>query len=324
MGLPDPTLNIFHPTGNPPPLNPSHKGTTASWAAETNLDVEWAHAIAPKATIDLVIASSNFGNVLNVAQRFAVQNHLGNVMSLSFGAPEAAIRGAGNNLQLQQADAIYQAAENAGITVFASSGDDGASNLAGVANALFPASDPLVTSVGGTNLFLSDAGTYISEDVWNDADACPFGCTSGAFGATGGAPSKIFAAPAYQQALSGMTARTTSDVGYNASVYTAVLVYLGWANPAGFYFFGGTSEGAPQWAGLTALADQDAGHSLGLINPRLYAIGANAASYAADFHDVTAGDNAFHGPGFSAKTGYDLPTGLGTPNGANLISDLIK
>lgn len=324
MGLPDPTLNIFHPTGNPPPLNPSHKGTTANWAAETNLDVEWAHAIAPKATIDLVIASSNFGNVLNVAQRFAVQNHLGNVMSLSFGAPEAAIRGGGNNLQLQQADAIYQSAENAGITVFASSGDDGASNLAAVANALFPASDPLVTSVGGTNLFLSDTGTYISEDVWNDADACPFGCTSGPFGATGGAPSKIFAAPAYQRALSGMTARTTSDVGYNASVYTAVLVYLGWANPAGFYFFGGTSEGAPQWAGLTALADQGAGHGLGLINPRLYALGANAASYAADFHDVTTGDNAFNGPGFPAKTGYDLPTGLGTPNGANLISDLIK
>jgi subtilase family serine protease len=323
MGLPDPTLNIYYPTGTPPALNPSHQGAAASWAAETSLDVEWSHAIAPGATIDLVIASSNYGNVLNVAQRFVVENHLGNVMSLSFGSPEAAIQGAGNNIQLQQADAIYQAAQNAGITVFVSSGDSGASNGYSVANANFPASDPLVTSVGGTNLFLADSGAYQSEDVWNDANACPFGCKDGIFGATGGAPSKIFAAPAYQRALSGMAARTTSDVGYNASVYTAVLVYLGWANPAGFYFFGGTSEGAPQWAGIAALADQAGGHSIGFINPKLYAIGANAGKYAADFHDITSGNNDFFGPGFPAKTGYDLPTGLGTPNGAHLIPDLI-
>ena len=327
MGLPDPTLNIIYPGGQPPSLLPNHHNT-ASWANETSLDVQWAHAIAPGATIDLVVAANNAGNVLNNAEKYAVDKHLGNVMSLSFGSPEAAIKGRGNNIQLTQADAIYQEALSKGITVFSSSGDSGATDGTAVVSANFPASDPLVTAVGGTNLFynVTPSGAaavgYQGEDVWNDSNACPFGCHDGIFGATGGAPSVIFAAPAYQKALSGNSARTTSDVGYNASVYTAVLVYLGFANPAGFYFFGGTSEGSPQWAALTALANQSAGTSLGFINPKLYAIGANPGKYASDFHDITSGNNALNGPGFSAGAGYDIPTGLGSPNAGNLIFDL--
>lgn len=322
MGLPDPVLNIYYPTGKPPTFAPHH-GKQANWANETSLDVQWSHAIAPGATIDLVVASSNYGNVLNTAVRYAVSNHLGNVISLSWGAPEADIRGLGNNTQLMQGDKNYQAAESAGITVLASAGDGGATNGGTVPNALFPASDPLVTAVGGTNLFMTDSGTYTNETVWDDQTGCPFGCTDGVFGATGGAPSKIFAAPAYQQALSGRNERTTSDVAYNASVYTGILVYLGFLGPnSGFYFFGGTSEGAPQWAGLVSLADESAGHGLGLINPKLYAIGANPGKYAADFHDVTVGNNIWNGAGFSAAVGYDLPTGLGTPNATNLVNDL--
>jgi subtilase family serine protease len=102
------------------------------------------------------------------------------------------------------------------------------------------------------------------------------------------------------------------------------MVYLGFMGGSnnGFYFFGGTSEGAPQWAAITALADQAAGHALGFLNPLLYAIGANPTEYGADFHDVTVGDNAFFSPGFPAGTGYDLPTGLGTPDVAKLIGTL--
>lgn len=327
FGLPDPTLNIIYPDGKPT-FNGGHGKVGANqvgWAQETSLDVEWSHAIAPGATIDLVIAPTSYGDALNVAERYAVQNHLGNVMSMSFGAPEAAIKGAGNNLQLQQADAIYQQAAQENISVFASAGDNGATNGYAQPNALFPASDPLVTSVGGTDLFMSDAGAYQSETVWNDANPalCPFGCTQGIFGATGGAPSAVFNAPAYQSALTGQAMRSTADVSYNASVYTAVMVYLGFlGNQSGFYFFGGTSEGAPQWAAITALADQAAGHALGNLNPLLYAIAQNPATYAADFHDITVGDNGFSGPGFSASTGYDMPTGLGTPNVANLIGTL--
>jgi subtilase family serine protease len=327
-GLPDPTLNIYYPGGKPA-FN-VNDGNQVGWASETSLDVEWSHAIAPAATIDLVVANTNYGNSLNNAEQFAINNHLGNVMSMSFGSDEAAIAGGGNNLQLQQAEAIYQQAKDAGITVLASAGDGGASDGYPAANALFPASDPYVTAVGGTDLFTSNNGNYKSETTWNDSvpSLCPYGCAYGAFGATGGAPSTLFQAPSYQQALSGNSMRTTADVGYNASVYTAVMTYLGFygANSPnnGFYFFGGTSEGAPQWAGIIALSDAAAGKSLGFVNPALYAIGANPTEYSADFHDVTVGSNGFNGPGFNAGTGYDLPTGLGTPNVANLISTLSK
>lgn len=325
-GLPDPTLNIIYPGGKP--AFHLHDSNQVGWASETSLDVEWSHAIAPAATIDLVVAATNYGNVLNNAERYAIDHHLGNVMSMSFGSDEAAIKGGGNNLQLQQAEAIYQQAKDAGITVLASAGDGGASDGYPVANALFPASDPLVTAVGGTDLFTNSNGSYRSETAWNDSvpSLCPYDCQYGPFGATGGAPSTLFSAPSYQRALSHNSARTTADVGYNASVYTSILVYLGiyGANSPnnGFYFFGGTSEGAPQWAGIVALADAAAGKSLGFLNPTLYAIGANSSEYSTDFHDVTVGSNGFNGPGFNAGTGYDLPTGLGTPNVANLISTL--
>ena len=95
------------------------------------------------------------------------------------------------------------------------------------------------------------------------------------------------------------------------------------AGQNGFYFFGGTSEGAPQWAAITALANQAAGHPLGYLNPSLYAIAASG-SYSSDFHDITVGQNGLAGPGFSAGVGYDYPTGLGSPNVANLITDLTK
>jgi len=324
MGLTDPTLNVIYP-GGAPTFNPRQHHDEAGWAFETSLDVEWAHAIAPDATIDLVVAANNGGNVLNNAVQYAVSHHLGNVLSMSYGAPEAAIAGGGNNLQLQQSHAIFEAAKAANMSVFASSGDNGATNGYSAVNAGYPASDPLVTAVGGTNLFTKSDYSYASETVWNDDNPalCPYGCAYGPIGATGGAPSKIFSAPSYQSALSGMSARTTSDVAYNASVYTAVMVYVSFPTTTpSFYFVGGTSSGSPQWAAIAADADQAAGHALGFLNPTLYAIGANKAEYAADFHDVTVGDNGFGGPGFPATTGYDIPTGLGTPNVANLIATL--
>jgi subtilase family serine protease len=211
--------------------------------------------------------------------------------------------------------------------VFASAGDNGAANGYATTNPLYPASDPLVTAVGGTDLFMSTSGHYQSETVWNDGDPslCPFGCTAGVFGASGGAPSSVFQAPSYQIGDgSGFAMRTTADVAYNASVYTAVMVYLGFlGSNSGFYFFGGTSEGSPQWAAITALADEAAGHGLGALNPLLYRIAGNAKAYGRDFHDVTVGNNAFFGPGYNAGTGYDLPTGLGSPNVANLITSLV-
>src|SRR6266487_2534043 len=129
------------------------------------------------------------------------------------------------------------------------------------------------------------------------------------------------------------------DIGYQASSRTGVLVYMaesigsnadgtgcGGANPCsvGWYVVGGTSSGSPQWAGLIALADQMAGRDLGYINPALYQIANDPTTYAADFYDPHVNDNGCCGePGWSASPGWDAVTGLGTPNAANLIPDLI-
>jgi subtilase family serine protease len=321
FGLPDPKFNIIYPTGQP--VLDQSSASIRSWESETSLDVEWAHAIAPGATVDLLVAPTNQSTDLNAAEQYAVDNHLGNVMSLSFGAPEQSIPGKGNNKHLKHSDDVFAQAQEAKIAVFASAGDTGATNGLSSPVPLFPSSDPLVTAVGGTNLFISDAGAYQKETVWNDTDPslCPFGCQDGAFGATGGAPSLIFAAPSYQRMLTHQKERTTADVGYDASVYTAVLVYESFAGP-GFYFVGGTSSGSPQWAGIAALADQAAGQSLGFLNNRLYKI-AKHGGYGSAFHDVTIGQNGlFGGPGFPAAQGYDIPTGLGTPDVTNLINAL--
>ena len=308
MGLPPVNLNIIYPGGSPV-YNPLQHHNEADWAFETSLDVEWSHAIAPAATIDLVIAANNGGDVLNNAQQYAVSHHLGNVMSLSFGIPEGDLSGNnGNNGQQNQAHQIYQAAKAAGITVLASAGDYGDNNALDFVNASYPASDPLVTSVGGTNLFLSDSGAYQSEDVWNDTDPalCPFGCTAGVFGATGGAPSALY------------PGRTVADISWNASVYTGVLTFISFPGVSpGFYFTGGTSEGAPSWAGVVADIDQAANHAIGFMNPALF------AAPASDFHDVTVGENGFaFSPGEPAAPGYDMPTGRGTPDVAKVIATL--
>jgi subtilase family serine protease len=342
FGLPAANLHVYYPLGAPTYNPQQNGGNETGWAEETSLDVQTVHGLAPGATINLVIAPSSYGNALNVAEQYAVSNHLGAVMSMSFGSDEAAIAGGGNNLQLQQAEAIYQQAAAAGISVVASSGDGGASDGYPVANALFPASDPLVTAVGGTDLFVggitakgksSGGYAYQSETAWNDTDPslCPFGCQYGPFGATGGAPSVVFAAPSYQARVSGSSMRTTSDVAFNASVYTATMIYLGFLGGSsnGFYFFGGTSEGAPSWAAITADLDQAlasvGGSPLGQLNPTLYSLAAGAKTYGADFHDVTVGNNQDPyptGPGFPAGKGYDLPTGLGTPNVTGLLHAL--
>ena len=136
--------------------------------------------------------------------------------------------------------------------------------------------------------------------------------------------------------------RGVPDVAYQASSRTGVLVYdtepatttsgagcttnLG-GNPCnvGWYVVGGTSCSSPQWAGLIAIADQMAGRDLGYINPALYQIANNAAQYANDFHDVTTGNNQANPSisGYSASQGWDAVTGLGTPDAANLLPDLI-
>jgi subtilase family serine protease len=148
----------------------------------------------------------------------------------------------------------------------------------------------------------------------------------------------VFARPAFQDTLPAgstsipATQRGVPDISIQASSRTGVLIYI--TNPGsstnvhdtGWYVIGGTSSGSPQWAGLIAVANQmNGGVPLGYINPALYAIASDPIKYAADFYDVTRGNNQTVPtvPGYPATTGWDPVTGLGTPNAANLLPDLI-
>lgn len=322
FGLPaPPSFTVYHGSAT----QKAGPHAAADWALETALDVEWAHAIAPGANIVLAEAPSSSGNAINTTEAQVVSKYPGAIVSQSFGINENAINGAGNNIQVKQADKNYRAFAAAGTTVLASSGDYGATTGTAANTPSFPSSDPWVTAVGGTQGLpypfglcpsaSSDSCTYGGEQTWNEPQ----------FGAAGGgAPSQLFAAPSYQAGLTGFAVRTTPDVSYNAAVNGGVLVVLG----SHIYLVGGTSAGSPQWAGLFALVNQaraSAGKApLGFANPALYGIAASPA-YAVDFHDVTVGDNTLAGApvqGYSAGPGYDLATGLGTPDAANLIASL--
>jgi len=326
FGLPDPpSFTIYHGS-NTQKAGPHE---AAGWALETALDVEWAHAIAPGAALVLAEAPSSSGNAINSTEKNIVSKYPGAIVSQSFGINENAIKGNGNNIQWKQANKNYQAFAALGDTVLASAGDFGATSGTSSNTADYPASDPYVTGVGGTQglpypLGLcpspsSDTCSYGGEQVWNEPAVADVPL------ATGGAPSQIFPAPAYQAGLNGYDVRTTPDVAYNAALNGGVLV----VQLPNIYLVGGTSCGSPQWAGIFALANQaraSAGKGpIGLANPALYAI-YKSARYGADFHDVTVGNNTLAGQpvqGFSAGTGYDLTTGIGTPDVANLITDLV-
>ncbi len=321
FGLPDPEFEVVCPLGCPTfnPRNAPHD--VIGWTVETTLDVEWAHVIAPGAKIVLAVAPTSSGNTINNVVRYVVQHYPGSVLSQSFGVPEAVVKG--NNAQLMQAHANYQAAMGRMMTVLAAAGDFGASNGAfRIANPLFPASDPLVTAIGGTEgdplgSGLDESGGYGEEQVWNEAWVAR---------ATGGAPSLIFASPDYQSGL-GFSKRTTPDVSYNAAVDGGVLVLYSALGAPGFFIVGGTSAGTPQWAAIFALANQKRASfskaPLGFVNPAIYSL-ARSGSYLTDFHDIAVGNDELVGStvGFTAASGYDLATGWGSPDVANLVEDL--
>jgi subtilase family serine protease len=304
----------------------------AGWAVETALDIEWAHAVAPAAKLVLVEAPSSSGAAISSAEKNVIPSYPGAIISQSFGLQESAINAGANNTQVKQMHANYELFRSLGDTIIASAGDFGASNLTNVNSPQYPASDPLVTGVGGTQGLpyplglcpsatpaqaAADLCSYGGEQTWNEQD---FGA------ATGGASSLIWAAPSYQQGVTGLSVRGVPDVAYNAAINGGVLVVQG----ENVFLVGGTSCGSPQWAGIFALVNQARGLSgragIGVPNTALYGV-YKSARYASDFHDITVGNNTVAGAplaGFSAGQGYDLTTGIGTPNVANLIVDLNK
>jgi subtilase family serine protease len=333
-------------------------GQTYFWEVETDLDVQWAYAMAPGAHIVLAVAKSD--DTRDVAQvvREVLPAYPGAIVTQSFGMDETGL--ASDPLLVPTFGPMYLDIVRHGGTVVASSGDFGASNgteLEGTepaAMAAYPASDPLVLAVGGTegnpypDGLLTDAGAYGGEQAWNEIS--PFGMP----GAGGGAPSAVFDAPPWQRSLH-TKARLEPDVSYNAALVDGALVIVSCrpnhadggvtldpscvdSSQQGYIAVGGTSAGAPQWAAIVALANElrmsQVEPPLGLVAPVLYDLARDRGSYARDFHDVTLGANAldltalgFPSPsefGFPAGPGYDLATGLGTPDVASLLSDLAR
>jgi subtilase family serine protease len=267
-----------------------------SWSLEISLDVEWAHAMAPGANILLVEAQQDLGTAVDYAR-----NQPGVVaVSMSFGGGEFPSETGPNadGLCTTPAGHIGGFGLPGGVTFVASTGDSGAPGG-------YPAYSPNVVAVGGTSLYLDDAGNYQSEVGW---------------GGSGGGISQIEPEPWYQYGVQNTGARTIPDVAYDADPNTGFWVY-DTENAGGWVDVGGTSAGAPQWAAIVALADQGRalGYGVGSLDgptqtlPALY-----SPQMSGDFNDITSGYNG----GFFAGPGYDLVTGLGTPYVPYVVSDL--
>jgi len=331
FGFPDPDLKIVK-FGNVPAFDPTN-ATQVGWAEETTLDVEYAHSIAPQAKIVLAETAvaetegvTGFPEMMN-AEQSLINSGVGDVISQSFGATENTFPGfsQGNYSSLLNLRYAYKDALAHHVTVLGASGDNGATDAELDGTTLYPyrvnswpSSDPLVTSVGGSQLYLDNAGNRLQPDsVWNDG-----------YGAGGGGVSAVFSRPLFQTGVRGVVGRHrgTPDISMSAAVNGGCWVYWSFAGTggAGWYIIGGTSEATPIFSGIVAMADQVAGHRLGLINPALYALGA-ASEHGVNtgLVDITAGNNSFAGvTGYNAGPGYDLASGWGTINAAQFVPAL--
>jgi subtilase family serine protease len=347
FGLPaPPNFNIIQPAGKVPAYDPNNSDMVG-WAGETTLDVQYAHTMAPGANILLVETPvsetegvTGFPQIVK-AENYVVNHHLGSVISQSFGATEQTFP---NKATL---DSLRSAFENAAahhVTVTAATGDSGAADV-GLDETTYylhpvvgwPPSDPLVTAVGGTQLHLNAAGQHTSPDtVWNDTynkatQEYIFGNAGPNPLAGNGGKSVFFSRPWYQDGVKNVVgnSRGLPDISMSGACNGAVDTYNSYGGlPAGWYPTCGTSEATPIFSGVVALADQVAGHPLGLINPALYQL---SAEHAPGIVDVTSGNTTVsftqNGKlhtvkGANATRGYDLASGVGTINGAYFVPEL--
>ncbi|MDT4986543.1 MAG: hypothetical protein QOI74_637 [Micromonosporaceae bacterium] len=308
------------------------------WAGEIALDVQWAHAIAPRAKIVLALSPSDYDVDMGATLKYVVAHNLGDVISMSYTETEGCSDpGAHSDTVMHTA---FTQATRKHITLVAGSGDSGAATYGcdyetPVKAVSMPNSDPNVTSVGGTNLNAADDGTYIGEAAWSDQFLCSSPSGDPGDGCSGGGFSSLWARPAYQSLANSRLTRGVPDVALNAGGDGGVLVDCQSCaaypdvppDHGNFWAFAGTSCGGPQWAGLVAIADQMAGKRLGPINPALYAIGATPAVYHQAFHDITHGNNrdaVIGNAGYDTRPNWDPVTGLGTPDAAKLLPVVVS
>ncbi|HEY0238979.1 MAG TPA: S53 family peptidase, partial [Friedmanniella sp.] len=275
-------------------------GDPDSADGEVVLDIEVAGAVAPGAQIVVYFAPNTDKGFLD-AVNAAVHDthHAVSVISISWGGPESTW----TTQALDALDSAFLAANALGISVFCASGDNGSTDgeTDGLAHVDFPASSPSAVACGGTSLKTSGT-TIASETVWNGS------------GATGGGVSDHFGVPAYQTAINptsanpgGRHGRGVPDVAADADPETGYQVLV----DGKAFVIGGTSAVAPLWAGLTARLQQSVGQRLAPLQPGLYAA-------ATTFHDVVSGNNG----SYSAASGWDPCTGLGSPDGQALLTAL--
>ncbi|NUS15119.1 MAG: S8 family serine peptidase [Streptomyces sp.] len=308
------------------PANPDHTG----WAGESTLDVEMAHAVAPDAHIVLVetgVAETEGVTGLPEmmdAEKYLIDHNVGDVITQSFGATENTFPGfdKGDFSSIRKLRYAFQDAARHGVTVLASSGDGGATDAMADGETDYPypvnswpSADPLVTSIGGTQLHLDDAGDRTApESVYND------------YGAGGGGQSHVFARPSYQNGVRNVVGaqRGTPDVSMAAAVDGGAWVYSSFDPTAtGWDVYGGTSEASPLFSGVVALADQLGGHRVGDIHQALYTLAKGAPKFGG-IVDVSDGtDNSYDGvTGYTAVKGYDMATGVGTVDAARFVPAL--
>jgi subtilase family serine protease len=336
--------HLFHLPAARMRVDTTLAGAGSPWLAfgEEVLDVELVHALAPAATlVILLLPSTSLDNTPNALAAAIAELRLGpalgSVMSIS-AAGQIGGEHCVSRAQARRVNAALRAATDRGMTVVAASGDIGAaayqcdvySALTGTPPAApakgvaLLASDPLVLGAGGTSLTAGHAtGTWISETAWGLASGNP-GDQGGSFQASGGGFSQLFTRPAYQAGVPGIGAtRGVPDVSADASDRTGVAGVFSNGTQDTVQSHGGTSASAPIWAALIALADQYAHRHLGFINPAIYQI-ARGPHYHQAFHDITTGNNTVRFPsatitGYRARPGWDPVTGWGSPNATVLV-----
>jgi subtilase family serine protease len=282
-------------------------GYTSGIEGETTIDIEWARAIAPAAKIILVtIPDSSFTSFTQLFN-YIVSNDLGRIVSTSWIIEEDLLSKDEINIQ----HSIFLLGLAKGINFFFPSGDWGSSNtprplfVSSINRTIsyYPASDPFVTSVGGTTLIKKTFGFY--EEAWGGIDN---GLTYG----SGGGFSKFFTRPFYQPNQIGKM-RGYPDVSLNAASSSPYAIIFNGKLGAGY----GTSISTPIWAAITAILSQMSKGNIGFLNYRLYKI-YNSTIYSEVFNDITEGTNGY----YNATKGWDPVTGLGSPKTFELLNYL--
>lgn len=274
---------------------------------EVMLDIEVLGSVAPGADISVYFApNTDQGFIDAVTTAIHDTTRRPSVVSISWGSAESTWTAQA----MQQMEQAFAAAAAMGVTVTVAAGDNGSGDGVndGLAHVDFPASAPHALGCGGTSLRISSSGQIISETVWNDG-------TGG--GAGGGGVSVVFPVPAYQQNVNvpqsanpgGKTGRGVPDVAGDADPDTGYTVRVDGETMT----VGGTSAVAPLWAGLIALLNQAVGQSVGFFQPFLY-----SRAGMASLHEITSGSNG----AYSAHLGWNPCTGLGSPDGTDLLTTL--